>query len=67
MRTRSCDTEVALNLRIPEMKTKLGSKSMMTRGPEMWNTLPANIKGMTGSLEKFKKALKEWIKANVEP
>ena len=67
MRTRSCENQETLNLFIPEMKTSLGSKGMMTRGPMMWNSLPAELKGMSGSLGSFKNALKTWIKNNVEP
>ena len=67
MRTRSCNTSETFNLLIPEMQTGLGGKGLMARGPMMWNSLPVEIKGMIGSLEKFKKALKLWIKNNVEP
>ena len=67
IRTRSCDTPTPVNLLIPDMKTGLGSKGMMTRGPMMWNSLPAHLKGMTGNLLKFKKTLKAWILENVEP
>ena len=38
----------------------------MVRGPTLWNGMPRNLRVFTGSLFKFKKELKKWIKMNVE-
>ena len=54
-------------LQIPDMKTALGKKGMMVRGPTMWNAMPRNLRVFTGNLLGFKKDLKKWIKINVDP
>ena len=54
-------------LQIPETKKALAKKGMMVRGPTLWNSMPRNLRVFTGSLFKFKKELKKWIKDNIEP
>ena len=54
-------------LQIPDTKKALAKKGMMVRGPTLWNSMPRNLRVFTGSLFKFKKELKKWIKDNIEP
>ena len=54
------------NIRIPEPKTSLGKKAIRFRGAKMWNTLPANLKIVTGEVQSYKKQLKIWVRENVE-
>ena len=52
---------------IPEMKTALGNKGIMVRGPKLWNLMPQNLRIFTGNITSFKRELKKWIRSNVDP
>ena len=54
------------NLTIPKMKTSLGTKGVSFRGATAWNSLPPELKAFKGKIQGFKKAIKTWIKTNVE-
>ena len=54
------------NIQVQRSKTSMSRKSMRIRGVEQWNLLPPEIKGFVGEIQKFKKELKTWVKANVE-
>ena len=54
-------------LQVPGTETALAKKGMMVRGPTLWNTMPKSLRAFHGSQLSFKKDLKKWIKANVDP
>ena len=39
--------------------TTFGEKSLRTLGPEIWNSLPEDVKDLT-SLQKFTESIKTW-------
>ena len=54
------------NIKSQEPKTSLGKKALRFRGASMWNTLPANLKIVTGEVQSYKKQLKIWVRENVD-
>ena len=54
------------NIKSQEPKTSLGKKALRFRGASMWNTLPTNLKIVTGEVQSYKKQLKIWVRENVD-
>ena len=55
------DHRLGLKVQVPRTKTKLRSESFAVRGPEVFNSLPKELRNETGSMETFKKKLDEFL------
>ena len=55
------DHRLGLKVQVPRTKTKLRSESFDVRGPEVFNSLPKELRNKTGSIEMFKKKLDEFL------
>ena len=53
------------NVRVPDFKTELASKSFISRGAILWNSLPPHLITTADKLLTYKKKLKAWVKNNV--
>ena len=53
------------NLALPPVNSTLARKSFLVRAPAVWNSIPSDIRN-TGSIESFKKNLRQWIISNVD-
>ena len=55
------DHRLGLKVQVPRTKTKLRLESFAVRGPEVFNSLPKELRNETGSMEMFKKKLDEFL------
>ena len=61
---RRTGTRQAQDIVIPNVRTNMGSRSLVVRGPKYWNKLPSHIK-KESSITTFKRKIKQHIVEDV--